>query len=116
MTALSLLEWRPTIRTKSDGTAYVTMPLSAVDADNLGRVSDRIAGLVYEFCRSRFAAPRVELRQFHMEDLTTYVSADVQVAPDSPGRILRMLRKTGRVGYRVVNRRESLYELTAVAA
>lgn len=105
MTALSLLEWRPTIRESR----------TAADADNLDRVSDRIAGLVYKFCRSRFAAPRVELRQFHMEDLTTYVSADVQVAPDSPGRILRMLRKTGRVGYRVVNRRESLYELTAVA-
>jgi hypothetical protein len=106
MTALSLLEWRPTIRESR----------TVAQADELDRVGDRIAGLVYEFCRSRFAASRVELRQFHMEDLTTFVAADVQVAPDSPGRILRMLRKTGRVGYRVVNRRESLYELTAVAA
>jgi hypothetical protein len=35
-------------------------------------------------------------------------------APDSPGRILRELRLTGKLNYVVINRRQSLYQFRAV--
>jgi hypothetical protein len=49
-----------------------------------------------------------------MAELAEFVASAVQVAPDSPGRILRQLRRAGRVDYRIVNRAQSLYEITAV--
>lgn len=49
-------------------------------------------------------------RQFHVEDLRRHVRAQcADVAPDSPGRILRELRLRGLLDYIVVNRRQSLY-------
>jgi hypothetical protein len=69
--------------------------------ENLERVTERIAAPVLEFCGLR--------RQFHMIELAEFVQARVGVAPDSPGRILRMLRQAGKVSYRVIDRRNSEY-------
>jgi hypothetical protein len=33
------------------------------------------------------------------------------IAPDSPGRIMRLLRAEGLIGYKVVSRRDSLYRV-----
>jgi hypothetical protein len=44
----------------------------------------------------------------------TFVRPILNVAPDSPSRILRELRKQGRVDYIVVNRAASLYRVVAV--
>lgn len=33
------------------------------------------------------------------------------LAPDSPGRIMRLLRAEGLINYRVVSRKDSLYEI-----
>jgi hypothetical protein len=75
--------------------------------EHLERVSDKIATYVAEFCFHR--------NTFHMEELTEYVSARVSpIAPDSPGRILRMLRREKVLNYEIVNRRESLYRITPV--
>jgi hypothetical protein len=76
--------------------------------ENLGRVAERISGAVEEFCglRKRFR------QQFHMAELCDFVRDRTGVAPDSPGRILRQLRSLGKLNYRVVDRRSSLYEMT----
>lgn len=95
MTQVSLLDWTP----------------AAEQSAQIERVTDRIGFLVFEFCANTGAG-----RRFRMEELTAFVAARAQVAPDSPGRILRQLRRAGHVDYHVVNRAESLYELTAVRA
>lgn len=81
-------------------------------AANLSRVSDRIAEVVVEFCAERIETGRAE---FHMDELREAVRLRVgPVAPDSPGRILRDLRWTGRVEYQVVSRKDSRYRVDAV--
>jgi hypothetical protein len=48
---------------------------------------------------------------FHVEDLRMFVMQhEPDIAPDSPGRILRALRQEGHLDYIVVNRRDSLYQ------
>lgn len=79
-------------------------------AEQLERVSDRIGALVLEFCSSHLGL------RFFAEELTDYVRgrAESPVAPDSACRILRALRKAGRLDYVVVSRSQSLYRVTAV--
>lgn len=49
---------------------------------------------------------------FLMSALTNYVRwFHPDTAPDSPGRIMRQLRKARKLDYRVKNRRASLYEI-----
>jgi hypothetical protein len=72
--------------------------------EHLERVGERISGAVLDFCRG--------VRRFHMNELTDWVSKRTGVAPDSPGRILRQLRSVGKLNYRVLDRRASLYEVT----
>lgn len=79
---------------------------------NLNRVGHNIAGLVADFCRSRFREGSAE---FHMSDLTTYVNARSLIAPDSAGRILRDLRRRRVLSYEVVSRSQSLYRITGVS-
>lgn len=67
----------------------------------LGRVSERIAAAVVEFCTPG--------RTFHADELRQHVAARCAVAPGSADRILRLLRQQGRVPYRVLNRSKSLY-------
>lgn len=74
---------------------------------NLGRVSEKIAEHILEFCRRKGKGT-----QFHMADLVAHVvSAVPDIAPDSPSRILRDLRKKSLLDYRVVSRSQSLYEI-----
>lgn len=48
---------------------------------------------------------------WRMDTLRRFVEARVgPVAPASPDRVLRALRAEGRLNYRVVSRRSSLYE------
>lgn len=79
------------------------------DAAHLERVSSRIGAAVLEFCR--------EHKTFHAGELHRHVEVKTGVsAPASADRILRDLRQRGVVNYRVVSRRESLYEVTEVNA
>lgn len=74
------------------------------DRPDLARVSERIAGAVLEFCSSP--------RQFRMTELNSYVQSKVgAIAPDSAGRILRQLRRAGKVRYTVLDRSASLYQI-----
>jgi hypothetical protein len=81
------------------------MTTMAQDA-NLERCSERIAAAVLEFCRPG--------RQFQMAELNEYCGERVgNLAPDSPGRILRLLRQAKKVKYRVIDRRNSEYLIEA---
>ena len=73
------------------------------DQQERARVRSRIGSLIMEFCRENYI--------FHMKDLTLYVQARVEVAPDSPGRILRDLKRRGFLHYKVICREKSLYQV-----
>lgn len=80
-------------------------------AEHLERVTVRIGAAILAFCRDH----RERGRRFYMDELRAFVEAHAgSVAPASPDRVLRQLRQSGRVQYRVVSRRESLYEVVAV--
>ena len=82
-------------------------------AAHLARVSAKIADAVLAFCRARLAAGRPE---FHADDLLSFVGCRVQgLAPDSPSRVLRMLRREGLLDYAVLSRKDSLYRVSRVA-
>jgi hypothetical protein len=75
--------------------------------ENLERVSSKTGRYIVTFFQERRPGKR-----FHMEDLMEYVRARVpNIAPDSSSRIMRDLRQKGRINYRVVSRRNSLYEI-----
>ena len=76
------------------------------DQQERARVSSRIGPLVMRFCER-------QIGPFHMEQLLRYVEGhiDGRVAPGSPERILRLLQQRGELGYRVVDRTQSLYEI-----
>jgi hypothetical protein len=46
---------------------------------------------------------------FHAQELRDFVATRTSVAPASPDRILRDMRRCGQIDYEVVNRRDSLY-------
>ena len=79
-------------------------------ASHLARCREKLAGAILAFCRKRLERGQPE---FHAEELLAFVGARVLgLAPDSPSRVLRLLRREGRVGYAVVSRKDSLYRLT----
>lgn len=86
---------------------------STEQSENLNRVSERIGGLVLAFCAE---AVRTSHAVFCMEELREYVYQQQlgHIAPDSPGRILRMLRREKRLDYTVLSRSQSLYEITFI--
>lgn len=74
----------------------------------LSRISNNIRGHILAFGKERLAAGQP---QFFMQDLHEYIRRNASVAPASPDRILRQLRKDGEINYRVVSRSASHYEL-----
>ncbi len=82
----------------------------SADSD-LTRVRGTIGKTIVAFCILHFE------RTFHVSELREFVEARVgAIAPDSPGRILRDLRRDGVIDYEVVSRSESLYRIKAVAS
>lgn len=76
--------------------------------EHLERVSQRIAAAIMEFW--------AKSKTFHADDLRAHVLRTCgTVAPGSPDRILRDLRKRKLLNYKVLSRRESLYEVQPVA-
>jgi len=77
--------------------------------EHLSRVSSKIEEHVFSFC--------LQNAEFHMETMTKWVKDRIiGLAPDSPARILRMLRKKGLVDYEVVSRKDSLYRIRNIQA
>jgi hypothetical protein len=79
---------------------------------NLGRVRQKIDGVVVEFLEQLLDDG---FSDFRMDDLHAFVTKrGYDVAPDSPGRVLRALRRIGEVDYWIVRRSDSLYRLVHV--
>ena len=70
--------------------------------------SSRIGEIVRRFFAERIFAQKLE---FHLGDLHKYVSRRLggKVAPGSPDRVMRMLRKQGMLNYEVLSRASSKY-------
>lgn len=82
------------------------------DPEERKRVSTRISPSIRRFCDHKYQQPD---RRFHAEDLRGWVRRETGIlAPASADRILRDLRQKGVIDYRILSRRESLYEITAV--
>jgi hypothetical protein len=80
-------------------------------APNLERVKGSIAPLVLEFARSRL---ELGCPVFRIADLQHYVEGRARAAPASPDRVLRALRREGRLSYEVLSRPQSLYRVLGV--
>lgn len=78
----------------------------------LNRVAQNIGDLVRRFVVERYDT----IPQFHIRDLVEFVTRETPSAPTSPDRMLRKLRKDGFCEYRIVDRANSIYEITAVSA
>ncbi len=76
----------------------------------LEHVGGIIGNLILAWCRTRQRSGQVE---FHADELRAHISrhTDGHSAPASADRILRDLRRKGKVQYAVVSRRQSLYRL-----
>lgn len=100
---LGLLSWSPP--------TAVAGPDAPEQAQQLARVASGIEAEVYRFCAESVG------REFHLRDLTDAVTAahDGYVAPDSPARLLRLLRQRGLVQVALVSRSSSLYRIDGVA-
>ena len=74
--------------------------------EHLARVSDKIEDAVFRFC--------LRFNEFHLNDLSDHVRRNIpNISADSPSRILRDLKRRGLVNYEVVDRKNSLYRVTA---
>ncbi len=82
----------------------------SAQADNIERVSAKIGDAIRRFCDDRLG------QTFRMEELVRYVQGETTIAPDSPSRILRLLRRQGLIGYEVLSRKDSLYRVTEPVA
>ena len=83
--------------------------MSDDDSNERARVYGKIAPLILEYAEGHTG------KAFHAEDLRQFVLMFAsEIAPDSPGRILRILRQEGKLNYVVINRRDSLYLFTPV--
>lgn len=77
----------------------------------LSRVTNNIRGHIIAFAKERLTWGQP---QFRMPELHDYIRKNARIAPASPDRVLRQLRKEGKVNYRVVSLAASQYELLAV--
>jgi hypothetical protein len=76
--------------------------------ENLDRVTAKIGALILVFYKDHGTG-----YQFHSEELRDFIIAKVGIiAPGSPDRIMRNLRQKHWLDYRVLSRRDSLYEIT----
>jgi hypothetical protein len=80
----------------------------------LGRVTFALKDHVLLFARRRWSSRGGAPAFFYGCDLEAFVKKQTGAAPESPGRILRVLRQEGQLNYRIVSRNQSLYELLSV--
>jgi hypothetical protein len=75
------------------------------DKEERARVYGKIAPVILAYARDHAG------QTFHVEQLRRHVLGHApEIAPDSPGRILRELRLARKLNYVVLNRRQSLYQ------
>lgn len=86
-------------------------PAATEQQRELARVASGIGSYVLGWCRQHLDAGQ---RTFHLAALEEDIQCQHPSTPGSAGRILRDLRASGHVAYRVLSRRDSLYELESV--
>lgn len=75
----------------------------------LGSAKDYLRDAIVSFCKGRVGST------FFADELRIYVQSHAgRCAPGSADRILRDLRQVWKLGYTVVNRRQSLYKMQFV--
>ena len=84
-------------------------PRGGTHAESLRRVKTNIAPTIRAFLAAKGVSAL-----FSMRELTDYVCAQHDIAPDSAGRILRDMNQRGEIGYELVSRPQSLYRGTAI--
>ena len=86
------------------------LPLFDSQPEHLERVTSRIGKTILAWFRL-IRSSRVGCT-FHMDEMVGYVQSEIgHVAPNSPARVMQDMRKKGQLNYRVVSRKESLYEV-----
>jgi len=80
------------------------LQLDFEQAAQLQRVRGSTAWAISEFFTGLQAG-----QEFHADDLRRYVAERVSVAPASPDRVMRDMRKRGEIDYTVVSRSDSRY-------
>lgn len=75
------------------------------------RVKEKLEGLVLAFLKERGVGAT-----FNLNELVLYVMQQKLVSPSSPGRILQLMKREGRIDYTVVSRSQSLYRITSTGA
>jgi hypothetical protein len=100
---ISLLDWSPP--------TAVAGPRATEQTIQLARVAEGIERTVYQWCALN------QGRSFRLQEFTSEVQAahDGYCAPDSPARLLRLLRGRGLVQVILVSRPGSLYRVVGVA-
>lgn len=103
MTQSSLFDWSPP--------TAVAGPGASPQSVQLARVAEGIERTVYTWCALN------EGRSFHLREFSKEIEAahGEYIAPDSPARILRLLRGRGLVQVVLVSRGGSLYRVDGVA-
>jgi hypothetical protein len=95
----SLLDW----------TRPVAAPDASVQSVEQARVEGTLAEPILAWCSIH------EHQQFRMDDLTQAIKAHFPwCAPDSPRKILNVLKRAGRVEVECIDRSRSLYQLGSV--
>jgi hypothetical protein len=89
---------------------YGQRPGLSEQSKQIKRVHGRIAPAVMQFMRDKGVGAH-----FHADELRNYVEIRHGIAPDSAGRILRLLRREGRVDYEIIQRSFSLYRITKIS-
>lgn len=80
--------------------------------EDLQRVKKKLDQHVLDFLAQRIATNE---RAFHSRHLLKYLTkVKAYYAPESPARILRELRKSGKVRYTLLSRSDSLYRVDFV--
>ena len=83
------------------------------DKEERARVYHKIAPLIRVFQAWMGVSPTG--RDWHMEELRRFVLQYVpEIAPDSPGRILRQMRQEKSLNYENVDRAQSLYRFIPI--
>jgi len=74
------------------------------------RVALNLSQSIVCFWRTKMAWPESEQRRFTANELRQYVNHyNYGTAPASADRVMRNLKKAGKINYEVVNRAKSLY-------
>lgn len=91
------------------------MSVQTGPAENMERVASRIGEVIVAFWRERVKSEEPEFRARELLERVVE-DAGISCSPDSPSRILRLLKRAGRINYELVSRADSLYRAIPVRA